>query len=471
MSEPSTAEPSRERPSITSFPPEVLTMIVNQVDVYIIGPKNIRFPKDLPPMALHPDLVAIRSVSRLFRVLVNQLPFWYTEDPRRRSIEKFPPWQMELNHLENHLQDKDWVRCLERRTKWRLRHTPLLSAILHRVPSFHRNATSIVFDFLDWFPSERMYPSSGIDTAIEILGGCRNLVSLEINHSIFQFSLDVIPVSCPGLKYLRIAHLSGFPTIDYFGSNLDGLAALEELDIRDFYVTWGDGNILPLSSAATLTRLTLLCQGFVFWPNFDRKEYLNSFINLKSLSLSPLSRKMAEWIISARFTLSDLRILLWDTGDDDWEEREYGASEEMLWLLSNFDILMSSTSLSRLKELRLAIIFPQRLDRIWNLDPLAPVVLGPIARHHPRLEKLVLNADYGDSCIALLAQLVQLRSLVWHWPQLNILEDTSVSEIKEFIRTAFEQTSTDPVIEVIPHDYQDPGLRVFEPLVYESNGS
>lgn len=154
MDDPSTTEPSRERPSITCFSTEVLTMIVNQLDVYIIfigpesKPKAFGFPNNVPPMALHPDLVAIRSVSRLFRVLVNQLPFWYTddvhvtallsavptlvpaEDPRQRSLERFPPWQSELKHLENHLQDKDWVRCLERRRKWRLRHPPLLFAIL-----------------------------------------------------------------------------------------------------------------------------------------------------------------------------------------------------------------------------------------------------------------------------------------------------------------------------------------------------
>jgi hypothetical protein len=318
-----------------------------------------------------------------------------------------------------------------------------------------------------------MYPgTSAIDTAIEALGCCRNLVSLEINHAIGQFSLDLIPVSCPGLKYLRIADPFWYPNRDHFRGNLDGLATVKDLDIRDFCETW-DGDILPLSSAATLTRLTLLSQGILFWPevtNFDRYECLNSFINLKSLSLSPLSREMAKSIISATFTLSDLRILLWDTADDDGEDIPYG--EEMWWLMSNFDILMSSTSLSCLKEFRLAIIFPQLVYDVWSLEPIAPVVFGPIVRYHPHLEKLVLNADYGDSCFALLAQLVQLRSLVWHWPQPNILEaDASVSEIKEVIRAAFEQTSTTPVIEVIPHDYHDHGLSAFEPLVYEGNGS
>src|SRR5271155_2085968 len=159
MDEPSTAEPSRERPSITCFPTEVLTMLVNQLPFW--------YTDDV-------------HVTALLSAVPTLVP---AEDPRLRTIERFPPWQSELKHLENHLQDQDWVRCLERRRKWRLRHPPLLFAILHRVPSFHRNATSIVFDFQDWSPSKRMYPgTSAIDTAIGVLGGCRNLVSLEINQ-------------------------------------------------------------------------------------------------------------------------------------------------------------------------------------------------------------------------------------------------------------------------------------------------
>jgi hypothetical protein len=191
--------PTRERPSIMSSPNETLTMILDEVDICITGPENEHFPKDLPPMALHPDLVALRAVSRLFRRLVHKMPFWYTddvhitallspvstlrraEDPRWRTIDEFPPWQKELKHLENHLQDEDWVRCFERRTKWWFRHPPLLFAILKRVPLFHRNATSLIFDFLHWSPFKTMYPGAGsIDVAIVTLGVCRNLVSIEI---------------------------------------------------------------------------------------------------------------------------------------------------------------------------------------------------------------------------------------------------------------------------------------------------
>ena len=265
------------------------------------------------------------------------------------------------------------------------------------------------------------------------------------NHQIGQLSLNLIPISCPGLKYLRIADAA--QPRDLIRSNLDGLAALEELDIRDFNVYF-DGNVLPLSSATTLTRLTLLCPGGVFWPDFPNSnwsESLNSFINLESLSLSPLSRGMAECIISASFMLSDFRILLWLAMEEWWEFTQY---EDLDWLIPNLDNLMSSQSLSRLKELRLAIVLPEVLDDNWSWEFIAhEIIVGPIVRHQRTLEKLVLNADYGNSSMALLAQLVNLRSLVWYVPHLNLrlLDASSLESKKEFLRAAFEQTSTYPL--------------------------
>jgi hypothetical protein len=319
-----------------------------------------------------------------------------------------------------------------------------------------------------------MYPgASSIDNAIATLGVCRNLVSLEINHQIGQLSLNLIPISCPGLKYLRIADAAQHR--DLIRSNLDGLAALEELDIRDLNVYF-DGNILPMSSATTLTRLALLCPDGVFCPDFPNSnwsESLNSFINLDSLSLSPLSRSMAECIISASFMLSDFRILLWFAGEEWWEDEEY---DDLDWLISNLDKLMSSPSLSRLKELRLAIVFPEVLDDNWDWEFFGhEMIVGQIVRHQRTLEKLVLNADYGNSSMSLLAQLVNLRSLVWHLPHLNprLLDASLLASKKEFLRAAFEQTSTYPVIEVIPFDCQseDLGERHFDSLVYQITGS
>jgi len=269
--------------------------------------------KDHSTITLHPDFVAVRSVCRLFRILVYDLPFWITDDvditTLLPSIRHHQSGSHDVNpqvqHLENHLRDRVFfLRCLRRRMKWRFRDPRLLPPIFKH---FNKNVISIALDFLTLtLPDEAL----SIDSSITMLGVCRNLASLEIKIEIPEgrLSLSLIAISCPHLKYLRIVFSEDAGTVE---GNLAGFTTLEKLDIRDSCVSFIQYVHLPMS-AIRLTRLSLLFQGVSFWPGATASEIsnsLDSFVNLKSLSLSPLTQTTARWITLAKVALSDLRIL------------------------------------------------------------------------------------------------------------------------------------------------------------------
>jgi len=66
---------------------------------------------------------------------------------------------------------------------------------------------------------------------------------------------------------------------------LEGFAALEEVDIRDFDLVFRETQFLQLSSVATLARLTLLSHRR-FTPPRLNWDALDAFVNLKSLSIA-----------------------------------------------------------------------------------------------------------------------------------------------------------------------------------------
>ena len=224
-----------------------------------------------------------------------------------------PSVNPQFQRLQNHLRDRaGFLRRLGRRTKWRFRDPLFFFPPIFQ--HFRTNMESVALDFLTF---TLLDGELVIDSSITMLGGCHNLVSLEIKIEIpeCQLSLNLIAMSCPHLKYLRI-HFCKDPSI--VGGDLVGLTTLEELDIRDFCTSFVYDIPLP-SSAMTLTRLSLLFRGPVFWPGATASQIsnsLDSFVNLKSLSLSPMTQTTARWITHAKvayptsvFSIGTIQIL------------------------------------------------------------------------------------------------------------------------------------------------------------------
>src|SRR5271155_5800699 len=344
--------PILEQPSLTRLPLELLTAIVNEFDVFVIDESD---PESSPgyqpvPKAIHPDIAALRSVCRLFRTIVYAMRFWYAEDvditallpstcSRMTDDGEYVDRQCDVNELTDHLSDQLFVHAIEKRIKWRFKQLQLLLAILEHVPLFRRNVTSVVLDFPKHYDGdEHLYTGDAITASIAILGYCPNITSLDIIHVRETLPLNLLSIACPALKSLRIMHMKAEEF--YWRSvqgDLEGLTALEELDIRDFDLHIEEYAFLPISAAATLTRLSFLSQWrFTSETSLD---VLDNFVNLKSLSFSPLTLEMVKWITRAKTDLLDLRFYLVERHgfDESWPE---------------FDELMSSKSLRNLRECR-----------------------------------------------------------------------------------------------------------------------
>jgi hypothetical protein len=291
-----------------------------------------------------------------------------------------------------------------------------------------------------------------------MLGICRNLTCLEICSLRDDLSLNLLAISCPALKRLRITHIWREDQGGDLRGNLDGLANLEEVHIQDFdQHQFKDTSVLPLSSAATLSRLSLLCY-WEFYPEDMCLQVLANFVNLRSLSLCPFSSKMAMLLRRADFNLSDFRIILWD-----WGPFGIGSAgnEDIETAISGFDKLMASKSLRNLKEFRFAVSSGSNdvdlyLRRVHT-------VVEAIVEHQSLLEKLVLAVHRSDSSFSLLPRLVNLKALSWCCHEGNGMEFSTLA-VKQSIHQAFQLSPAKPVIEVSRHDWGE-FPRGFTPIV------
>jgi|SRR5271170_6644118 len=138
----------RRKPSssIMNLPAEILMMI---------------FDFFTPRVIIHPEtrgqcwcvLFSLRSTCRRFRALVNELPIWFDSNfklveviPGRRSwFTNDGPEEYDAGFLRLLFQDQHLVQCLERRTSWHFKNLESLVAVIERVPSFSRGATSLGF--------------------------------------------------------------------------------------------------------------------------------------------------------------------------------------------------------------------------------------------------------------------------------------------------------------------------------------
>jgi len=124
------------------------------------------------------------------------------------NVDDCTNWLDEVENLTNHLKDELLVRAIEKRTKWRFKHPPLLLTILEHVPSFCRNLTSVVLEFPKYPCVQIVYPKGAITASIAMLGNRPNITSVEIVHLREILSLKLLAISGPSLKSLRIMNMT-----------------------------------------------------------------------------------------------------------------------------------------------------------------------------------------------------------------------------------------------------------------------
>jgi hypothetical protein len=265
------------------------------------------------------------------------------------------------------------------------------------VPSFSSRAESLSF-FGAWDICWLEFP---INVAVRDLAICQSLISLTI-RSILGVSLDleVISLSCPSLKHLRLSH------IDEYTGTLDRLVSLEVMCVNSCIVEKIPGSsLIPLRSAASLTHLAVIfgrpCNwrddvDREFWPRKDYYNGLGAFVNLKSIHIHPLTDGLYDFLFRTTIKLKELRTTV---------IKKHGMAS----LFRALD-LFSKPSLGDLSSL--CLVVEDHVEWRSSYRSLAE----RIAMKLTGIEDIVLSMGMDVTWLPMFTNLRYLKRLMWHVP-------------------------------------------------------
>jgi hypothetical protein len=189
---------SNSRKTILSFPNEILHQIFSHI--LNSGKFRIKFQDENGNDHNLPQILVLRSISRRFRAIGNEADMWYDEEfdfahlVFRRRFQKRKYEVCEGLFLKALLSDKEFVRCLGRKTAWRFSSLEGLFTILRDVPSFQQNARTI-----------RLYEfRNGVFIAIDRLRACDHVTKISVSSPTEIGDLDLVANSCPFLEELAL---------------------------------------------------------------------------------------------------------------------------------------------------------------------------------------------------------------------------------------------------------------------------
>jgi len=348
------------------------------------------------------DLFNLRATCRKFRALVNELPFWFDPNfklmeiiPQTYNSDSFSKWETyEAGFLKLLFQDQHLVQCLERRTSWHFMNYQTLLAVIECVPSFSLGTTylSLISKACGHCQEEPDWRDNSINKSLRQLEVCQSLTSLMIctlEHSILD--LDLIGKECPSLKWLHL-----FLVLQCKGT-LRGLASLEELYSDSCFTFNPKDGLLPVDSAASLTRLALLFERERFWlDEACRQGTFDKFVNLKSLYVHPLSHAVCDFLLDSTIELNEFRTTV---------IKEYGD------VVHKVIAMFSKRSLCNLHSLCLA------LEDHTEWRPLYQSIIDSITTNLTNVEQMVLGMGLDVSWWPMFAKLRQLQRLRWFVPE------------------------------------------------------
>ena len=219
---------------------------------------------------------------------------------------------------------------------------------------------------------------------------------MEFSDEFQTTDLELLSKTSPQLKHLIIHRTEGF-TGTFTGSRL------EELDIRGgLSLSFYEGeyhNMFPLSSASSLTRLSIIYSEGNGADDAVKKGLFDAFINLNSFCISPMSNGISDFLIRANIRLinfSTMAII---------ECRE--VTREM-FDMDKFLSIFSADSFRDIEELRLSFdpyvdewreYYPRFIEKISTLRS---------------LEGLFFCIDLNTSWYKTLSRLTNLKKLYWY---------------------------------------------------------
>jgi len=216
--------------------------------------------------------------------------------------------------------------------------------------------------------------------------------------------------------------------------------SLQGLDrLRKLYLSCWDDDIstalsfLPLSSAGTLTELTLDCKD-VDDPVFNT-DPLDAFVNLKSLNIGPLCDSVCDFISRARIHLDVFETCL----------------IRQLAPIDKFSNMLRAESLRDLKEFGLSNRHDDNSDRraaglYWShvFDVFTSILFS--------VEEVQLDVPLHLQCCQYFARMVNLKLLNWDgtiYPVFGCVRASPPKEqIKRALDTAFANFTEKPLFAV-----------------------
>lgn len=412
-------------PLILQFPTEILYKIFD-----LLTPRG-KILMDADDFA---DILAVRSTCRAFRVVSNTLKFWYDEHfcisslvPRSfdssGKFEAFDRNTRTLRLFECFKADRILMETMGRKSAWSFSFLSLLIAASQHVPSFRQSLVSLYYE-----PCDPDYVSTGppqlsINIGLELLAFCPNMTTLNISSEKGDIFLDHIVSCCPSLKKLEF-----YCNDDYTGT-LRGLCNLQELIIWNIALDddiSSRQNLLPVDSAATLTRLELT---YIHGPpdNVYHSEQMRAFTNLSAYSILPLCDKICDTLMNTQFA----------------HLRTFVASAGVQSNISVHKILeiLASRSLSSLQTLHL-MIEPFCME--FNASYL-DIIRTIATRLSSTLEELQLTMGINTAWCRHFSSLRKLKKFIWVTADLEYCEsdDSSALPCETDYEFIFEGDYTD----------------------------
>jgi hypothetical protein len=384
---------------ILTLPYELLEQILSYVLENPIYPSHIP-TCELTLWDLTSPILICRSVCRRIRMITNQVHWW---QPESFNFLILYPGVIRKNKstvawLKALFADSHLVQCLSQKTHWRITGLWYLHAVLHGVPSFRQTAESIS---LAWFDKDVL-----LNRAIKKLTSCSRLTTLVLRS--FDISatgaLEPISHSCPSIENLVLRG-----NLESFRGTLDGLSKIRRLKLMLHHfppsptLDFVPLHLFPLASAELLTNLELKIVPQLEDP-YDVAA-LHNFENVTSLSISPLSPRLCEFIIRSRMRLVTFNV---------WVSCNSEISETML------EDMFSATSLRTVEnlELRLPSLFDidETFIDIYDTDLLideTEPAIQAITTNMQHLQYLDFDMGLDIRWCREFAQLSMLKELIW----------------------------------------------------------
>ena len=415
-----------QTPFILSIPNEILHHILSFLPDLSRDEPFVHYKSDGKDYRVAQMLVP-RSVCRKFRDITPKLDFWYDPDflfadlATPESVGSFMRPYYEQQFLKALFSDADLVDSLGRRkTDWRFESLEGVLAVIEYVPLFTENARTIYLEIVDSDDADirdpEMEPTT-LEIVMDILSQCEHVTTLNIRLG-DNVNLDELAEAFPTLEVLNCSE-----TNSYSGS-------LQELGrLRKLYLgCWDDDvstalSFLPLSSAETLTELTLDCR------NTDNSVFdtdsLDAFVNLKSLNVGPLCDSICDFIIRTK-----IRLNVFET-----------SLIRQLAPMDKFSNMLRAECLRDLKEFGLSNRHDDNSDRLvtrryWShvFDVFTSILLS--------VEEIQLEAPLHLQCCQYFARMVNLKLLNWDGTTNPVFGCVRASPPEEQIKRALDTAFT-----------------------------